>query len=493
MGWLSDLVEQATELPGMVLTAGRDIAGAAGDIVGGMGRMTEEMVKDPTFLKAAALAAMGYYFSPEIGAWVSSDGAALSAAEANQIAAGSNWVQAGVDPMVVAQTQNLAITPESMAALNAPAATALPIGSAAAAAEGAAVPLTSTIAPAAAAGTVAAAPAVTNALTAGDLAVASGAEGLAAPAATNALATGAGVTAADLAAASGAESLAAPASLSSIAPGATAADLAWMDAVSPSQMEAIGSGSLPGLSGFTLSSLASLAKDYGVPLSMLASGLMGASTARSAAQTQADAARYAADLQYKQYQEQKALQEPYRQAGLTAQNQLLTYLGLPGGTQGADYGKWNRPFGMSQFQADPGYAFRLSEGMKALEASRAAKGGLLGGATGKALTRYGQEMGSQEYGNAFNRYQVERSNALAPLGSLMTSGQAAASNQAGAAGQYGVNAGNLITGGAAAQAAGQVGMSNALTGALGQYLNYSASQDLANAIAQDRRQSLYGR
>ena len=150
---------------------------------------------------------------------------------------------------------------------------------------------------------------------------------------------------------------------------------------------------------------------------------------------------------------------------------------------------------MSQFQADPGYAFRLNEGIKALEASRAAQRGgstgLLSGPTGKALVRYGQEMGSQEYGNAFNRYQTERANALAPLGSLMSSGQAAASNQAGAAGQYGTNVSNLITGGAAAQAAGQVGMTNALTGALGQYLNYSANQDLVNAIAQNRRQSLY--
>ena len=46
MGWLSDLVEQATELPGMVLTAGKDIAGAAGDIVGGLAGMTEDMVKE---------------------------------------------------------------------------------------------------------------------------------------------------------------------------------------------------------------------------------------------------------------------------------------------------------------------------------------------------------------------------------------------------------------------------------------------------------------
>ena len=69
----------------------------------------------------------------------------------------------------------------------------------------------------------------------------------------------------------------------------------------------------------------------------------------------------------------------------------------------------------------------------------------------------------------------------------MSSGQGAASNQAGAAGQYGTNAANLITGGAAAQAAGQVGATNALTGALGQYLNYSANQDLANTL----RRSMY--
>jgi len=243
-----------------------------------------------------------------------------------------------------------------------------------------------------------------------------------------------------------------------------------------------------------MSSLAKFAKDYGVPLATLVSGLLGANASRSAAQTQADAARYAADQAYKVYQEQKALQEPFRTAGVTAQNQLLGLLGLPGGAQGPEFGKYARPFGMSDFQADPGYAFRLSEGMKALEASRAARGGLLGGATGKALTRYGQEMGAQEYGNAFNRYQTERANRLAPLGSLMGTGQAAASNMAGSAGQYGTNVGNLAMSGGAAQAAGQVGMTNALTGALGQYLNYSSNQDMLNTmrdIAAQRRMSSY--
>ena len=389
MGWLSDLVESASELPGMVLTGAQDVAGMVGDIASGVGNVVTSALQDPTFLKGAALMAMGYYYMPATGAWTAANGATLSATEAGALA--DSAISSGiVDPTSVAFSPS----PEAVASLGGgvPNATAFPIGSAAAATEAAAVPLTSTIAPAAA-GAAAVAPAVTNAL-AGDAAAAdlTAAYGTGS---ANALATGAGAgeavggAAAAGGGAGGASNIVTSGDLAAIS-GTGPEDLAWMDTVSPAQMAAIGTAELPGLSGFTLSSLAKLAKDYAVPLSMLASGLMGASTAKSAAQTQADAARYAADLQYKIFQEQKGLQEPYRQAGLTAQNQLLTYLGLPGGTQGADYGKWNRPFGMSQFQADPGYAFRLSEGMKALEASRAAKGGLLGGATGKALTRYGQ-------------------------------------------------------------------------------------------------------
>jgi hypothetical protein len=334
---------------------------------------------------------------------------------------------------------------------------------------------------------VPAAAAGANVLSAADLAAISGAEGLAVPAAlegagANALATGAAFDPAS----------ALETQLSTITPGASPADLAWMDTVSPSQLEAISTSALPGATAlpFSISELGKLAKDYGVPLSLLASAFMGSRAATNAAETQAQSAREARQLARDIFNEQKALQEPYRAAGITAQNQLLNLLGLSGNTAAAEYGKFARPFGMSDFQADPGYAFRLSEGMKALEASRAARGGLLSGATGKALQRYGQEMGSQEYGNAFNRFQTERSNRLQPLSGLMTLGQAAASNQGAAAGAFGQTAGNLTTSIGAAQAAGQVGMTNALTGALGQYLNYSSNQDLANAIA--KRNSVYG-
>lgn len=240
-------------------------------------------------------------------------------------------------------------------------------------------------------------------------------------------------------------------------------------------------GGAPPVIPTNLSSLAT-------PLAIAATALTGADAAKSAAETQAQSAREANELLYKMYQEQKGLQEPFRGAGITAQNRLLDLLGLSQNRGAEGFGKYGRDFSMSDFTADPGYAFRLAEGQKALERNAAARGGLISGGALKAATRYGQDMGSQEYQSAFNRYQTNRSNQLAPLGSLLSSGQAAASNQAAAAGNYGTQAGGNITGAGAATAAGQVGSTNALTNALSSYLNYSSGQNLADAI----RKSTYG-
>ena len=57
------------------------------------------------------------------------------------------------------------------------------------------------------------------------------------------------------------------------------------------------------------------------------------------------------------------------------------------------------------FEEDPGYKFRLSEGMKALDATAASRGGLLSGNTVRGATDYNQASASQEYGNAFGRYK----------------------------------------------------------------------------------------
>jgi hypothetical protein len=114
--------------------------------------------------------------------------------------------------------------------------------------------------------------------------------------------------------------------------------------------------------------------------------------------------------------------------------------------QSADFGRYARDFSMADFQQDPGYAFRLSEGQKALDRSAAARGGLISGGALRAATRFGQDLGSLEYTNAFNRYQTNRSNQLNPLGSLMTLGQNAAANQGASMGTYGTNVGNAYMG-----------------------------------------------
>jgi len=185
-----------------------------------------------------------------------------------------------------------------------------------------------------------------------------------------------------------------------------------------------------------------------------------------AADTQAASADRSAQLQKEMFDKQMELQEPFREAGVAGQNRLMELLGLGGDAGAADYGKYSRDFGMQDFQQDPGYAFRLSEGLKGLDRQAAARGGLISGGALKAATQYGQEMGSQEYQNAFNRYQTNRTNQLQPLGNLQAIGQSAASNQGSTAGAYGTNAGNMITQGGQAAAAGQLGQANTIANAL---------------------------
>lgn len=56
---------------------------------------------------------------------------------------------------------------------------------------------------------------------------------------------------------------------------------------------------------------------------------------------------------------------------------------------------------------DPGYNFRLQSGVNAINNNAATKGLLQSGDTLRELTQFGQDMGSQEYGNAFNRWLGE--------------------------------------------------------------------------------------
>ena len=206
-----------------------------------------------------------------------------------------------------------------------------------------------------------------------------------------------------------------------------------------------------------------------IATAIVVSSGIGAYSAKKAGDTQAGAMDRASELQYKQYQQDVKRQKPFYDVGVNALPELVS---------ASRY----EPFTMDKFQADPGYAFRLSEGQKQLERSAAARGGLLSGGTGKALQRFGQEMGSQEYTNAFNRYQAERQARLGPLQSLTGMGQTTAQQLGGAGQNLATNVGNNIGSAAAARASGYVGQANALTGGLNTYLNYQNNQNMVNAL-----------
>lgn len=277
--------------------------------------------------------------------------------------------------------------------------------------------------------------------------------------------------------------------------------------------------------------------------------------AKNAAKLEAQTAREQLALQQRMYEEGVARAEPFRQSGLTANNRLMTLLGLEaprtlntpslsgvnllrpsageggarsfdelanpsgwidgrglgrlvGGLSGTvsgamtpperdpDFGKYAGSFSDlgDNWTRDPGYQFRLNEGLKALDRNAAARGGLISGNALKAAQRYGQGMASQEYQNAFNRYYAEREAALNPLQSLAGVGQttaqgmnAAGQNYAGTAANTamaGANAvGNYWTQGADARASGYMGQTNALNSALGSYMGYQQNQ-ANNALGQ---------
>ena len=193
--------------------------------------------------------------------------------------------------------------------------------------------------------------------------------------------------------------------------------------------------------------------------STVVGGLISSDAAGDAADTAAGASREASAAsiaeQRRQYDLSRADYAPFLTAGTGAVNRLAAGM-APGG-------EFSGSFDSAGFLAnqDPGYGFRMSEGLKALDRSAASRGGLLSGATLKGAQQYGQGLASQEYQNAFNRYQTTRANQLNPVQSLAGPGQTTAT----ALGQQGANmAGNIgnaymtsaaNTGNAAMAAAGQ--------------------------------------
>jgi len=212
---------------------------------------------------------------------------------------------------------------------------------------------------------------------------------------------------------------------------------------------------------------------------VVGSSLIGSNAASKAASAQAGAANRASDLQYQQYQEDVARQKPFYDVGVNA---------LPELVEASKY----TPFGMDQYKQDPGYAFRLAEGQKALERTAAARGGLISGGALKAAAQFNQGIATQEYQNAFNRAQIERAARLNPLQSLAGMSQTTANTLGTMGANMASNVGNAYQSAANARASGYVGGANAISGGLGQYLNYNQNQNLLNTLRGNQLSNQYG-
>ena len=395
---------------GVVSGVGDVVSGAvntAGDVVSGLasgvGNILDQVGSNP--LTAAALLAAGYYFAPEIGAWIGSDGTALAGTETGGVAAGT--------------------TPTTVSALT-------PTGTLG----------TGTLATPGDLGTsFVTQGALDTTPTVGQLT--SG--GLSAPAVAG---TGAAASGLLGGATTGGELI--PATLGNAAGSA-----------------AVGNAVGNAAGGSTLGSMLPY-----MAAGQTVGGLLQANAAQKAANIQSAAAQGATQLQGQIFNTLNQQQAPYRTGGYQALNQIgalgtgpyVQYdaSGQPIGT-GTGTGYLTKQFSPEDFAQgiDPGYAFRLQQGQMANLRAANVGGGALSGNTLKGLQDYTQGLASTEYGNAFNRFQTQRTNIYNTLAGIAGLGQVAQGQTGQAAQTYGTNVANLGVGAAGAQAAGLTGAANA--------------------------------
>jgi hypothetical protein len=212
------------------------------------------------------------------------------------------------------------------------------------------------------------------------------------------------------------------------------------------------------------------------------SALIGASASRKAGKAQAKAADQAAEERRQALARQEELSRPFRETGLEAQNALARMAGLGPDTGAPDYGEFGRQFTEADLMTDPGYGFRLREGMRDLDRRLSAGGRMFSGGALKAGQQYGQELASQEYQNAFTRamdLRMQRANALS---GLYGGGLQATTGFGQDVGEASRTIGDQLTSAGAARASGYIGQANALNQALGMGLNYMNQRDLLNRI-----------
>lgn len=196
-----------------------------------------------------------------------------------------------------------------------------------------------------------------------------------------------------------------------------------------------------------------------VAAAVIGAGVVGAASSAyaskqssKAAKTQAASADRASQIQQENFEQTRKDLMPYKQAGDTSLKQLMGQMGPSG--------YFNQTYTGQDIYDDPSYQFRLQQGQDSIQSSAAAQGGLLSGATLKALQNFGQESASQEFGNAYNRFNADQSNRYNRLSNIVGVGQNAAAQVGNAGAQTAQAVANNTMAGANSIAAGQVASAN---------------------------------
>jgi len=182
-------------------------------------------------------------------------------------------------------------------------------------------------------------------------------------------------------------------------------------------------------------------------------GIYGASTAASA---QENAANTASNTQMNMFNQDKALLNPYVQQGYTANTDLNDQ--LPDLTA---------PINMNEatLQNTPGYQFNLTQGLKSVQNSAAARGLGISGAALKGASAYATGLADSTYQNQFSNAQTNRQNTY----NMLSGQQSLGENAAAGVGNAGISTGNSIAsntlGAGNAAGAAAIATGNAVSGA----------------------------
>lgn len=124
-------------------------------------------------------------------------------------------------------------------------------------------------------------------------------------------------------------------------------------------------------------------------------------------------------------------------------------------------------------QLMPNYQFGLTQGLGQVNAAQNAGGGYLSGNELQGANQFAQNYAGNALQNAFNNYQVNRSNVVSNVNALTGVGQQANQTVANAAAGTSANVSNTLSSIGNAQAAGTMGQANAYAGGLNNISNYA--------------------